>query len=231
MSMTSVLIVSLAAGIILVVGGGLMMYMASLVKNAYELKVQINTDIDERLAKMAEDLDKKSRWIKRDLLEDIDKVKVALETDNARKFQELGEPLLKRIEELDQIIRKERSEWVKAIESDRENLTKLDGKIGGLRRDIKRLEQQAGLAPQAEGGAASALDAATAALAARSNGETPTAPAAAAPAATTPATETASPSTEAAPTPPPAKPAAAPKPVPDPKTMSGFLPDLGARKT
>ena len=211
MSMTSVLIISLAAGVILVVGGGLMMYMAGLVKNAYELKVQINSDIDERLGKMAEDLDKKSRWIKRDLLEEIEKIKAALETDNARKFQELGEPVLKRIEDLDQIVRKERGEWIKAIESDRENLTKLDAKIGGLRRDVKRLEQQAGLAPQAEG-AASALDAALAAKAA-----------AAPPEGTSPAADAAAPAGAA-----PA--AAAPKPASDPKTMPGFLPDLGAKK-
>jgi hypothetical protein len=212
MSMSSVLIVSLAAGVILVIGGGLMMYMAGLVKNAYELKVQIANDIDERLAKMAEDLDKKSRWIKRDLLEEIDKIKTALETDNARKFQELGEPVMKRIEDLDQIVRKERGEWVKAIESDRENLTKLDAKIGGLRRDIKRLEQQAGLAPQAEG-ATSVLDAATAAVMAK---------AAAMPEPPSPAADaTAAPAAAAKP---------APKPASDPKTMPGFLPDLGAKK-
>ena len=211
MSMSSVLIVSLAAGVILVVGGGLVMYMAGLVKNAYELKVQINSDIDERLGKMAEDLDKKSRWIKRDLLEEIEKIKSALEADNARKFQELGEPVLKRIEDLDQIVRKERGEWIKAIESDRENLTKLDAKIGGLRRDIKRLEQQAGLTPQAEG-AASALDAATAAIMAKGAAISEALP---------PAADGAAP-------PPAPKPAA--KPAIDPKTMPGFLPDLGAKK-
>ena len=228
MSMTSVLIVAFAAGIVLVVGGGLVMYMAGLVKNAYELKVQISNDIDERLGKMSEDLDKKSRWIKRDLLEEIEKIKVALQTDNARKFHELGEPMLKRIEELDQIVRKERGEWVKAVESDRENLTKLDGKIGGLRRDIKRLEQLAGLAPQAEGGAGSALDAATAALAAKSAaaGAVPPSPetADADAAAAVAVAVTAAGAVAAKPAVPPSKPPA------DPKTMGGFLPDLGARK-
>lgn len=230
MSMTSVLIVAFAAGIVLVVGGGLVMYMAGLVKNAYELKVQISSDIDERLGKMSEDLDKKSRWIKRDLLEEIEKIKVALQTDNARKFHELGEPVLKRIEELDQIVRKERGEWVKAIESDRENLTKLDGKIGGLRRDIKRLEQLAGLAPQAEGGAGSALDAATAALAAKSAataaaaGTVPPPPETADTAVVDAAGAVTAAGAAAKPAVPPSKPPA------DPKTMGGFLPDLGARK-
>jgi predicted transcriptional regulator len=146
--MSSVLIVSLAAGVILVIGGGLMMYMANLVRNAYELKVQINSDIDERLGKIAEELDKKCRWIKRDVLEELEKIKLGLETDNSRKFNDLAEPVVKRIEELDALVRKERDEWVKAVESDRQNITTLDTKVRTLRRDIKRLEQQAGLAAQ-----------------------------------------------------------------------------------
>lgn len=200
MSMSSVLIVSVAAAIILIVGGGLMMYMAGLVKNAYELKVQLASDLEERLGKMTEDLDKKSRWIKRDLLEEIEKIKAAMETDNARKFEHLGEPLLKRIDEMDQIVRKERDEWVKAIESDRENITKLDGKIGALRRDLKQ-------------GGTSAIDAAALA------GAVPPGPETAPPAAAPPA-----PVPPAAAAKPPAKPAA------DPKSMNGFLPDLDTKK-
>ncbi|OAN42990.1 hypothetical protein A6A04_09825 [Paramagnetospirillum marisnigri] len=214
MSTSSVLIISVAAGIILVVGGGLMMYMAGLVKNAYELKVQINADIEEKLGKMAEDLDKKSRWIKRDLLEEIEKIKSALEVDNARKFEGLGEPLIKRIDELDQIVRKERDEWVKAIESDRENITKLDGKIGSLRRDLKQLEQN--------GGVAAAVDAAAAALAGGSVAPTEAAadPTLLAAATARPPAAVAAPVSASA----PAKSAA------DPKSMPGFLPDLGTKK-
>ncbi|RAU22148.1 hypothetical protein CU669_10335 [Paramagnetospirillum kuznetsovii] len=198
--MSSVLIISVAAGIILVVGGGLVMYMAGLVKNAYELKVQISADIDERLGKMADELDKKSRWIKRDLLEEIEKIKSGLEVDNARKFENLGEPLIKRIDELDQIVRKERDEWVKAIESDRENITKLDAKIGALRRDLKQF------GPQAAGAGTPAADADLAALV-----------------GAVPATDGVSP-------PPPAAPSPPPKAAADPKSMNGFLPDLGTKK-
>lgn len=140
MSFSSVLIVSLAAGVVLVIGGGLMMYMANLVKAAYELKVQMNAELDERLTKMTDDLDKKSRWIKRDLLEEIDKIKMALQTDNARKFQDLAEPVAKRLEDLEQMIRHERAEWVKAVESDRQNITVLDQKVRAVRRDLKRLD-------------------------------------------------------------------------------------------
>lgn len=156
MSMTTVLIISLAAGVILVVGGGLLMYMAQLVKNAYELKVQINSEVDERLTKMTEDLDKKSRWIKRDLIEEIEKIKIAMETSNANKFAELTEPFNKRIEAVEEMLRKDRGDWTKALNEDREVIKALDARLGAIRREFK----------QAAEGANPSLDAAMASLAA-----------------------------------------------------------------
>ncbi|ARJ68204.1 hypothetical protein WV31_16305 [Magnetospirillum sp. ME-1] len=154
--MSTVLIISLAAGVILVVGGGLLMYMAQLVKNAYELKVQINSEVDERLTKMAEDLDKKSRWIKRDLIEEIEKIKIAMETSNAQKFAELTQPFMQRLEAMEEMLRKDRAEWTKALNEDREVIKALDAKLGAVRREIK----------QAAEGSNPSLDAAMASLAA-----------------------------------------------------------------
>ena len=156
MSMTTVLIISLAAGVILVVGGGLVMYMAQLVKNAYELKIQINSEVDERLTKMTEDLDKKSRWIKRDLIEEIEKIKISMETSNAQKFAELTEPFNKRLEAMEEMLRKDRVDWTKALNEDREVIKALDARFGAIRREFKQA---------AEGGNPS-LDAAMASLAA-----------------------------------------------------------------
>lgn len=129
MGFSTVLIISLAAGVILIIGGGLMMYMANLVKSAYEIKVQINTDVEDRLTKMGEDLDKKSRWIKRDLLEEIDKIKTALQSDNARKLDELTGPLLAKVEGFEALLRNERAEWVKAVEADRAAIASLDTRL------------------------------------------------------------------------------------------------------
>jgi predicted phage gp36 major capsid-like protein len=199
MSMSTVLIISLAAGVILVVGGGLLMYMAQLVKNAYELKVQINSEVNERLTKMAEDLDKKSRWIKRDLLEEIEKIKIAMETSNAQKFAELTEPFGKRLEIMEETLRRDRAEWQKAVQEDRDAMQKLDARLGTVRREIK--QQGDGAAPP---DAATAPAAANGANGANGAGS----PKGAAASATSPQ----------------AKPA-----IPDNTTMSGFLPDLGKK--
>ena len=152
MGVSGILILSLAAGVVLVVGGGLMMYMANLVRSAYEIKVQINNDVDERLSKMAEDLDKKSRWIKRDLLEEFDKIKVAFATENATKVGALAEPLGKKIEMVEQLLRAERNEWLKAVESDRQNITALDARLKQMRRDLKKAEDRLGLGGGGGGG-------------------------------------------------------------------------------
>ena len=185
MGLSTVLIITLAAGVILVVGGGIMMYMANLVKSAYEIKVQINADVDERLSKMAEDLDKKSKWIKRDLLEEIDKIKTGLETQSNRRFQDMAEPLTKQAEVVEQMFLKERTEWIKEIEADRQSIVSLDSRVRALRRDIKRMEEKMGVAPSSldgttipDGANATVVAAAIAAAAAAGTVPTPTKPAA-----------------------------------------------------
>jgi len=147
MSMSAVLIVSLAAGVVLVVGGGLMMYMANLVRNAYEIKVQINADVDERLKAISDDLDKRSKWIKRDLVEELDKIKTSLTQSNTRTIHEMAEPLAKRIESLETVLKSERTDWSKAIDETRKGSTSLDAKIAQFRKDLRRIEDKLGLTP------------------------------------------------------------------------------------
>jgi hypothetical protein len=185
MGISSILIISLAAGVVLVVGGGVMMYMANLVRSAYEIKVQINNDVDERLTKMGDDLDKKSRWIKRDLVEEIDKIRMALVSENTKKFQEMSDPLIKRLDALEQMLRNERGEWVKAVDVDRHTMSEAEGRIKALRRDIKRIEDRLGMASSPE--SAAAPDHAAAAAAAKAAGAPPPEPAAAPPPAAKPA--------------------------------------------
>ena len=147
MSMSAVLIISLAAGVVLVVGGGLMMYMANLVRNAYEIKVQINADVDERIKAISDDMDKRSKWIKRDLVEELDKIKTSLMQSNSRTIQEMAEPLAKRIEALEQVLKSERTDWSKAIDETRKGSTSLDAKLLQFRKDLRRVEDKLGLPP------------------------------------------------------------------------------------
>lgn len=142
MSFSTVLIISLAAGVILIIGGGLMMYMANLVKSAYEIKVQINAEVEDRLGKMAEDLDKKSRWIKRDLLEEIEKIKANMITEAGTRVAELTQPVAGRLDALETALRAERVEWVKAVDSDRAQLANLDNRLKSLNKTVKKIDDR-----------------------------------------------------------------------------------------
>lgn len=169
MGFSTILLISLAAGAIIVIGGSLLMYMGNLMRSAYELKVQINQEVEERLTKMGEDLDKKSRWIKRDLMEEIEKIRVAMQTDNARKIGELADPLLKQLEALDAALRADQTKLVKMIEEDRHVISTLDQRVKGLRKKVREDTETA------EPSAAPPLDEAAVIVAARNAAGTPAA--------------------------------------------------------
>jgi|GEM_PF-1165106 len=152
MSFSTVLIISLAAGVILIIGGGLMMYMANLVKSAYEIKVQINSEVEDRLTKMGDELDKKSKWIKRDLLEEIEKIKSNMHTEAQTKVGELTQPFTARLDALEAALKAERAEWVKAVDSDRAAITNIDNRLKSLGKSAKKAEDAAATAAQTAAG-------------------------------------------------------------------------------
>lgn len=162
MAFSTVLLITLAAGAILVVGGGVMAYVSALVKSAYEIKVQLNNEVDAKLAKMADDLDKKARWIKRDLLEEIEKIKIALQSDSARKIADLSDPVLIRLGELERRI----AGLTAATDTDRQALSSLDARLRMVMKHTARREPEK-TADDAPAETATALDEAAAILAAR----------------------------------------------------------------
>lgn len=135
MSFWTVTLVSLAIGLLLVIGGSLVVYMGSLVKNAYELKVEIQNDMEAGLKRIEEESEKKTRWIKRDLIEEIEKLKSSLSTDNQRKFGEMTEGLVKSVAELEQTYKRDRQEMVKVIDALRQDIMTLDQRLKSLKRD------------------------------------------------------------------------------------------------
>ena len=156
MSFWTVTLVSLAIGLLLVIGGSLVVYMGSLVKNAYELKVEIQNDMEAGLKRIEEESEKKTRWIKRDLIEEIEKLKSSLSTDNQRKFGEMTEGLVKSVAELEQTHKRDRQEMIKVIDALRQDIMTLDQRLKSLKRDAQApaaappADPTAPEAPQAE---------------------------------------------------------------------------------
>ena len=149
--MSAVLIISLAAAIILVVGGGLLMYMTNLIKNAHEIKVQINADLDERLKLITDDLDKKSTWMRRDVNEEFDKFRNAQALEGNRRAQELLDPLNRRLDALESVMMSDRAAITQSTESVKSGTAALDTKIAQLRRDLRRVEDKLGIDPSVPG--------------------------------------------------------------------------------
>ncbi len=137
MDFWTVTLISLIAGLILVIGGALVIYMGSLVKSAYELKVEIQSDVDEGLRRVEEETDKKSRWIKRDLVEEIEKIKTNLTTDNTRRFNELMEGANARMSQLEETIKRERETSARVIEGLRHDVMVLDQRLRAMKRGQK----------------------------------------------------------------------------------------------
>lgn len=145
--MALTILVSLGLGAIIIAAGGLMMYMSSLVKNAYALKVEMQAEMNEQLQRIADDADKKTKWIKRDLVEEIEKSKNALVADNQRRFGEFEATLEKRLGEVDDAFRRDRLEILKQIETLKQALAQLEQKTRTLHREQRRM-QYAPLQPQ-----------------------------------------------------------------------------------
>ncbi len=147
MEFWTVSIIGLAAGLILVIGGALVIYMGSLVKSAYQLKIEIKADVDGGLRRLEEEVEKKIRWVKRDLVEEVDKVKTALQTDNQRKISEVLDGFINRLAACEGALLNDRTEVAKHFEDLRNDVTVLDQRLRFMRREQKAAQ------PAAAGGA------------------------------------------------------------------------------
>ncbi|MBF0333842.1 MAG: hypothetical protein HQL40_09395, partial [Alphaproteobacteria bacterium] len=112
-----------------------MMYMGSLVKSAYQIKVEIRSEMEQGIRRLEEDIDKKSKWIKRDLVEEIDKMKAAVQTDNTKRFNEFLDTINKRVAEFESGVTRDRNEILKVIENHRQTITNLDQRMRALKRE------------------------------------------------------------------------------------------------
>lgn len=138
---------TLGIAVLVLLVGGLLVYMSQLVKNAYQIKVELQTELGEGLRRVDDEADKKLKWIKRDTFDELEKIKAALTADHGRRLNELQEAVNKRLQERDEMWKRDRSELIKVIERQREDIKLLDQRLRTLRRDQRRAD----LAPVLDG--------------------------------------------------------------------------------
>jgi hypothetical protein len=137
MEFWAVILVGLAGGLILVIGGAFVVYMGGLVKSAYQLKVEIKTETDAKQKQLEEEVEKKLRWVKRDLIEEVDKVKTAMQIDNQRKISETLDVFITRLSACEEALLHDRTEATKLLEALRNDVTILGQRFRLLRREQK----------------------------------------------------------------------------------------------
>lgn len=137
MEFWTVTLISLAAGVVIVIGGALVWYMGSLVKSAYQLKIDMKADMEAGRKRIEDDVEKKMRLIKRDIVDEVEKIKTALQTDAQRRMNEIADTLGKRLTEVIEEWRVQQDETAKLLEGLRHDITVLDQRQRNLRREQK----------------------------------------------------------------------------------------------
>lgn len=137
MGFWTITLIALIAGLILVVGGALVVHMGNLVRNAYELKVEIKSDVEEGQKRIEAEVDKRLKWIKHDLIEDLEKSKAAIQSDTQRQMRESLAVIDKNLADLTEGLGRERADTVKTLESLRADIMVLDQRFRNLRREVK----------------------------------------------------------------------------------------------
>jgi hypothetical protein len=93
MSFLTIAMVALVIGLVVVFAVALVGYLSSLVKNAYQIKVEMRADLEEGLKKMDDELNKRSKWLKREMIDEMEKIKAGMTTEAARRQVEMSEQL------------------------------------------------------------------------------------------------------------------------------------------
>lgn len=88
MSAGSITAVTIIVGLLGVLVIGLLSYMSSLVRRAYELKVELRSELERGLAQMEGDIDMRSKKMRQDVQDDVTKLKNALRQDVEQRHAE-----------------------------------------------------------------------------------------------------------------------------------------------
>lgn len=138
MDYVSITGITLGVAVVAVFVIGLLSYMSQLVKNAYQIKVEIRSDMEGGLRKIEEDLGKKAKWMRSEVGEDISKIKQAIEQENTNRLQTIEDRLTSLAQDLDAGSRDERAELRNIIAQLRKRLSAAEQEIAALREEAAR---------------------------------------------------------------------------------------------
>lgn len=133
MNFLTVTVVIFIVALIGVFAVALIVYLSSLVKSAYQIKIEMRNDLEEGLRRADEELNKRSRWIKRELIDEIEKIKGGMQTDIVNRGLVIQEEARKQIVNAEEGLRRDLSETNRLLNEARDLLYALDHKVRALR--------------------------------------------------------------------------------------------------
>lgn len=128
------IVIGLALAIVFV--AALINYVSSLVRNAYQIKVEIRADMEAGMKDLAADMDKKSKWIKSEILEEVSRARMAIEDEQKKRVTDTRKSLADEIEALKKAHATEKAALV-------QQLNELNAKLTALSDRYERVLEKA----------------------------------------------------------------------------------------
>ncbi|MDK9720549.1 MAG: hypothetical protein OEL53_05135 [Rhodospirillales bacterium] len=136
MNFLTVTVIIFIVALIGVFAVALIVYLSSLVKSAYQIKIEMRNDLEEGLKRADEELNKRSRWIKRELLDEIEKIKGGLQADITNRGVTILDESHKQIAGVEEGLRKDLAETNRLLGEARDLLYALDHRVKSIRREV-----------------------------------------------------------------------------------------------
>jgi hypothetical protein len=128
--------------LMVIIGCILVVFLGFLARTAYEVKVELKTTLDRGLRLVEEEGAKKSRTIRRDLIEEVARSRESVVEDSRRRYAEAMAALDKRQAEFETAVRSERVGVTVALDTLNEGMTGFAKRIDEFAKRINELERE-----------------------------------------------------------------------------------------
>ncbi len=138
MGFGAVAVITIVIALVLIMGVGLMSYVSSLVKNAYQIKVELRNDVESAIARMEGELDRRGKALRKELGDDTGKLRDSVQQDNDRRIKEIEDRLQKTLQDLTVAGRDEKAATQTALTDMRRRLKTLESDVVAIKGDLSR---------------------------------------------------------------------------------------------
>lgn len=136
MTNASIAVITIAIAVVLVIGLALLSYVSSLVKSAYQIRVDMRSDLDSGLKRLDEEMRQKSRWMRTEVGEDVAKMKQALERETEERLSTIQAEFQAAVRQMDTASRGDTATL-------HDQLAQAHHRIAALEQDLRALKDEA----------------------------------------------------------------------------------------